>query len=54
VRFRVIHPAFNEGLKLVLGVPETSGYPTTHLMHCYTESEVIGPDVQVVLGEIAT
>lgn len=54
MRFRVVHPAYKDGLKLVLGLPEISGYPTTHQMYCITEAETIGPDVQAVLEEIAT
>ncbi|KAI5478234.1 ubiquitin-conjugating enzyme E2 Q [Pseudohyphozyma bogoriensis] len=53
VQFTLVHPAYKRGLRLVLMVPEHAGYPSSHQMLCYAESE-IGPDVEEVLAEVAS
>lgn len=51
--FQLWHPAsFARGLRLVLMVPEVAGYPVSHQLVCYTESEIT-PEIEGVLAEIS-
>lgn len=50
--FTLVHPAFENGLKVILDTPDLGGYPNSHQVMCYTASE-IGPDVQSILEEVA-
>lgn len=51
VQFSLVHPAYRKGLKLVIMFPELAGYPYSHDVLCFSESE-IGQDVEGVLGEV--
>jgi hypothetical protein len=51
-----IHPVYTAGIKVLLMVPETAGYPLNHSLVCFSESEAtqaeIGVDVNSIVAEI--
>ncbi|GAA6028379.1 hypothetical protein JCM8097_007003 [Rhodosporidiobolus ruineniae] len=54
IRFSLKHKDYPRGLKLCLMFPELAGYPASHEVMCFSENEDIGPEVEEVMGEVAT
>ncbi|KAM0753059.1 hypothetical protein T439DRAFT_323673 [Meredithblackwellia eburnea MCA 4105] len=52
ITLSLVHPAFTNGLKLVIVIPDLQGYPKSHQALCYSESE-IGSDIESILQEVA-
>ncbi|ORY89473.1 hypothetical protein BCR35DRAFT_300675, partial [Leucosporidium creatinivorum] len=54
VCFTLPHDAFKKGLRLVVMFPDLAGYPNSHQCICYSENEDIPPDVEDIMGEVAS